>query len=375
MSNKKDSIYNIKVEKLFLDQLNPRLYGESAGESQDVIKEKIYFKESIDELASSLAVNGYFQEEPIIVVPKSESDYDLINEDNFNEFDYIVVEGNRRTTSVKLLLDANNSIVDSDFPKILSQDIRLNLSELPSILYRNRDDVDIYLSIRHITGNRKWDAFAKAKYIYDKVNKINLSENNTSNSISILSNQIGDKSNVIRKNYIYYKIFQSIESDVLDYKTKHIKDRFSLLEVALASGNTSISNFIGIHNFKSLDLESDIIQSNKIDELTDLTVWIFGKDESGDGKLISESRSINQFLKPILENQEATEHLREYGDVEGAFQLTDGEERLVIGNVKKANKLISTILGRAKKYKNNDEFSISLADLKDTIDSLEKIIS
>ena len=375
MSNRKEGVFNIKIEKLFLDQLNPRLYGESAGESQDAIKEKIYDKESIDELASSLAVNGYFQEEPIIVVPKSEADYDLINEDNFNDFDYIVVEGNRRTTSVKLLLDENNSIVDSDFPKILNQDIRLNLSEIPSILYKNRDDVDIYLSIRHITGNRKWDAFAKAKYIYDKVNKINLAENSISNSISILSNQIGDKSNVIRKNYIYYKIFQSIESDVLNYKTKHIKDRFSLLEVALASGNTSVSNFIGVHNFKNLDLEGDIIQSDKIDKLTDLTVWIFGKDESGDGKLISESRSINQFLKPILENQEATEHLREYGDVEGAFQLTDGEERLVIGNVKRANKLISTILGRAKKYKNNDEFSISLAELKDTIDSLEKIIS
>jgi hypothetical protein len=375
MSNRKEGVFNIKIEKLFLDQLNPRLYGESAGESQDAIMEKIYSKESIDELASSLAVNGYFQEEPIIVVPKLEANYDLINENNFNDFDYIVVEGNRRTTSVKLLLNDNNSIVDSDFPKILNPNMRLNLSEIPSILYKKREDVDIYLSIRHITGNRKWDAFAKAKYIYDKVNKINLLENNISNSISILSNQIGDKSNVIRKNYIYYKIFQSIESDVLNYKTKHIKDRFSLLEVALASGNTSISNFIGVHNFKSLDLESDIIQPNKVDELTDLTVWIFGKDESGDGKLISESRSINQFLKPILENQEATEHLREYGDVEGAFQLTDGEERLVVGNVKRANKLISTILGRAKKYKTNDEFLNSLVELKDTIDSLEKIIS
>jgi ParB-like chromosome segregation protein Spo0J len=108
----------INTANLILDIYNPRLYGETAQESQDQIMTKIYQRESIDELASSLAVNGYFQEEPIIVVPQNEDDFEKINATNLNEFQYIVIEGNRRTTSVKLLLNTANTIVDSDFPKI-----------------------------------------------------------------------------------------------------------------------------------------------------------------------------------------------------------------------------------------------------------------
>lgn len=375
MSNRKEGVFKINVDKLHLDELNPRLYGESVQDSQDEIMSKIYKKENIDELASSLAVNGYFQEEPIIVVPENENDFDFINNENINSYNYTVIEGNRRTTSVKLLLNEANDIVDPDFPKIKDAATKESLLQIPAIIYKNKEDVDIYLSIRHITGNRKWDAFAKAKYIYEKVNKINEGINNLSQSIDNLSNQIGDKSNVIRKNYIYYKVFLSIESDVLNYKAKHIKDRFSLLEVALASGNTSISNFIGIQNFRKLDIESDLIKPDKIDELADLTTWIFGKDESGDGKLITDSRHINSSLKPILENEEATQHLRNYNDIEGALQLTGGEEKLVIGNLRKSKKSIDSIMHLAVKYSDNEEFKILLADLKKSIDLIEKIIS
>ena len=137
----------IYTANLILDIYNPRLYGETAQETQDQIMTKIYQKESIDELASSLAFNGYFQEEPVIVVPVNEDDFESINTTNLNEFHYIVIEGNRRTTSVKLLLNTSNTIADSDFPKISEG---IDLSKIPAIIYKKRDDVDTYLSVRHI---------------------------------------------------------------------------------------------------------------------------------------------------------------------------------------------------------------------------------
>jgi hypothetical protein len=96
----------------------------------------------------------------------------------------------------------------------------LTLSKIPAIIYKKRDDVDTYLSVRHISGNRKWDAFAKAKYIFEKVNKINITVQDIAKSIEILSTQIGDKSNIVKKYYIYYKVFQQIEEDVLDYSSR-----------------------------------------------------------------------------------------------------------------------------------------------------------
>ena len=374
MAERKPGLFLIDIDHLFLDEYNPRLYGESISDTQEEIMKKIYTREQIDELASSLAVNGYFQEEPIIVIPKNNVDFDKITESNCNQFNYLVIEGNRRVTSVKLLLGDNN-IVDPDFPQLKKEsNIRSGLQRLPAIMYRDRDDVDVYLSVRHISGNRKWDAFAKAKYIFEKVNKINETVKDISKAVDALTTQIGDKSNVVRKYYIYYKVFKEIEEDVLDYSSKHIKDRFSLLEVALASGNTTIANYIGLQPFRSIELIGTLIKPEKTTELKNVTEWIFGKDDQGRGSIINDSRQITNQLKPILGNKEAIDHLVEFNDLEGAYQLTDGEESLVIGNMRKANKLLSVILSKVKKYKANQDFAAALDELSDTMDSVKAII-
>lgn len=373
MAKRKNGLFKIPVKNLILDQFNPRLYGESVKDSQDKIMTKIYEREQIDEVASSLAVNGYFEEEPIIVVPKTESDFDNINENNVGNFEFIVIEGNRRTTSVKLLLDAN-SIVDDDFPKVVSPEIRTSLEKLPAIIYQKREDVDVYLSVRHISGNRKWDAFAKAKYIYETVNKNNLSLNNLEKSIAALSIQIGDQNNIVKKYYVYFKLFKEIEDNVQKYSSKHIKDRFSLLEVSLASGNTSIASYLGIPPFKSMKLDEDLIKPEKVDELEDVTGWIFGTDEFGTGSIINDSRQISSLLKPVLSNKDAIEHLKNYDDLAGAYELTNGEKDFVIGSVYKASKLIANIMAKVGKYKNDEDFKAALSDLKDSIKTLDKIL-
>jgi len=369
MANRKDIVFEIKTEKLKLDNYNPRLYGESATESQEQIMDKIYQKESIDELASSLSVNGYFKEEPIIVIPENEADFNLINETNFNDFTYIVIEGNRRTTSVKLLLK-DYGIVDPTFPKITDPSVTQNLQQIPSIIYEKREDVDVYLSVRHISGHRKWDAFAKAKYIFDKVNKLNEQYNDLQRSINALSTQIGDKNMAVKKYYIYYKIFEEIEESIIDYSSRNIKDRFSLLEVSLAAGNTTIAQYIGLPPFKNISFDEPIIKPEKEENLRDLTEWVFGKDEKGTGSIISDSRQIGQFLKRILGNPEAAKHLKEYRDLEGAFDLTSGEQEMVLGSVRKASKLLYNIIGKIKKYKDDEDLKDVIKDLEENLDSI-----
>lgn len=376
MSTKKGP-YRININNLFLDEYNPRLYGESVNMSQEEIIKNIYEKEDIDELASSLATNGYFDEEPLIIIPKNADDFDKINETNIDSYEYTVVEGNRRTSSIKLLLSKDRSYVDDRFPSIKSKNIEDNLNNIPAIIYKNREDVDVYLSIRHISGNRKWDAYAKAKYIYEKIEKL-VSEKSikTADAINILSSQIGDQSDLIQKNYIYYKIFLTIEKDVIDYSSKEIKERFSLIQVSLAGGNTTIAKYIGIKPFRNINLDGndEIIEPKFIDNLKDITEWIFGKDEKGRGSLISDSRNINTFLKPILGNEEATKHLKDFDDIEGALALTDGEERLVIGNVKKANNLLERVIAKIPNYKDKEELITALDNLKQTITNIDKIL-
>lgn len=376
MSTKKGP-FRININNLFLDEYNPRLYGESAHMSQEEIIKSIYDKEDIDELASSLATNGYFDEEPLIIIPKDSNDFESINSDNIDSYKYTVVEGNRRTSSLKLLLSKDRSYVDDRFPTIKNAVVEANLNNIPAIIYKNREDVDIYLSIRHISGNRKWDAYAKAKYIYEKIQKIvSEKEINTAEAINILSSQIGDQSDLIQKNYIYYKVFLTIENDVIDYSSREIKERFSLIQVSLAGGNTTIAKYIGVKPFRNIDLDGDdeIIEAKFIDNLKDVTEWIFGKDEKGRGSLISDSRNINTFLKPILGNDEATKHLKDFDDIEGALALTGGEEKLVVGNVKRANNSLERIIAKIPKYKHNEELITALHSLKQTITNIDKIL-
>lgn len=373
MAQRKRGLFKIPIDNLILDQYNPRLYGESEHDTQDEIMAKIYDKEQIEEVASSLAVNGYFEEEPIIVVPENVADFDKIDENNLQDFKFIVIEGNRRTTSVKLLL-TKNSIVDTDFPTIANNDVRQNLKNLPAVIYEKREDVDVYLSVRHISGNRKWDAYAKAKYIYETVNKTNLSLNNLDEAINSLSTQIGDQSNIVKKYYVYFKLFKEIEENVSEYSGKHIKDRFSLLEVSLASGNTTIAQYLGIVPFKRLNLDEDLIKPNKVENLQDVTEWVFGRDEHGTGSVINDSRQISALLKPVLGNKEATEHLKQFDDLAGAYELSNGEQDFIIGNINKANKLISNIITKANKYKDVPEFKSAISDLHATTEVLDKIL-
>jgi hypothetical protein len=379
-NNRKSEIFYLDIEKLNLDDFNPRLYGDVEGKSQEQIIEFVYNGyNNIDELAGSLAANGYFSEEPIIVIPKNEIDFITISSENSNNYEYIVVEGNRRITSIKLLLNKQlqeQIEVDDEFPQINSVEIENNLKKIPCIIYEKRSDVDTYLSIRHISGNKTWGAFAKAKYIYNKVTlSLNSNDNDIEKSIIKLASQIGDKSDVIRRNYIYYKVFEAIEQDILDYKSKHVKDRFSLIQVSLAYGNTNISKYIGLPPFKNLDLNKDLITSEYIENLDNLTKWVFGKREDGSDKLISDSRNITSLLNPILGKSEATEHLKNYDDLEGAFELTDGEKNLVIGNVRKSIKLLNVILKNIGKFDKDKELKKEVDNLEYSINQIKKLLA
>ena len=285
-NNRKAEIIYIPIGCLLLDNNNPRLAGDDERSEQEEIIQKIYDNEELEELAGSLALHGFLPEEPIIVFPKV-AGFDDINPANAQNFEYIVLEGNRRITTVKLLLDSslrNRIQVDDSFPAIEGDDVRDNLLKIPTIIYRERKDVDAYLGIRHISGNRKWDAYAKAKYIYDKVEECKARDGMTVNeSIEYLKHQIADRKDTIRKLYVYYKIFAVIEADIVSYNSKHIKERFSLIQVALGTGRTPISDYIGVPPFSSIDLESEIIDSGHFENLKDITRWIFGLKDGDSG--------------------------------------------------------------------------------------------
>ena len=160
------SLFDIPIAKLHVDADNPRFLEENWGKPEEGTFELLYNSFDLDELAISLLHNGYFDEEPLVAVPKNlptefkdMNNLELKSNNKYEEFiknektELIVVEGNRRLTAIKILLNPSLrqklKVVDWGTP---TEDIRKDLEILPVVVYSNKEDVLPYLGVRHITG-------------------------------------------------------------------------------------------------------------------------------------------------------------------------------------------------------------------------------
>lgn len=93
----------------------------------------------LDELALSMVENGYFEAEPMVVFPKDSE----FSGDQYSEYikfygntasEYIVVEGNRRLSTIQGMLD-------SKLKYDITDTFREYSKKLPVLFYPNRNDV------------------------------------------------------------------------------------------------------------------------------------------------------------------------------------------------------------------------------------------
>ena len=91
-------VYDAPVEQLLLDIKNPRLASGAGGDTQEDLLRVLWTEMAVDEVAFSIAANGFFREEPLLVIPGDEV--------KGGKGKFIVVEGNRRLAAVLLLCDA-----------------------------------------------------------------------------------------------------------------------------------------------------------------------------------------------------------------------------------------------------------------------------
>jgi len=86
-----------------------------------------------------------------------------------------VVEGNRRVATIKLLLIYETSEgIRSTFMAPTFAGSFERLATIPAIIYENRNEVLPYLGVRHIAGIKKWDSYAKARYVASMVRLVTL---------------------------------------------------------------------------------------------------------------------------------------------------------------------------------------------------------
>lgn len=296
----------VEIDQLFLDHKNPRL-DLKGNESQEQIIRIMYETEAVDEIAHSIAKNGYFSEECLVVIQEGSK--------------YIVLEGNRRLTALKLLTNRKlvNKLDANEIP-VISEKMIKEITKIPVVVYKNRDEVMPNLGFRHITGIKTWEPFQKARYIYQLVE--------SGKNFEQIIESIGDSAGTTKKMYEAYSIYKELIENH-HFKKEEIKDSFSLIGVTLGQG--SIRRLIGIKKENSTDIKVE-----NPEELKEVMSFVFGHKKSGQTKLISDSRQISSRLNPICSNKQSYEFLKQTRDLEGAYEKSDGEKQFVLKHLTRA---------------------------------------
>ncbi|MCI0561877.1 MAG: ParB N-terminal domain-containing protein, partial [Nitrososphaera sp.] len=298
------------VDNLLLDSSNPRFATGLTDQSQEELLRVLWDDFAVDEIALSIAANGFFQEEPLFVVPEN-----VYKKDG----PFIVVEGNRRLAAVMLLRDSSlrQKIKATNLPAV-TESARMKLGILPVSKYNNKRELWQFLGFRHINGPQPWDSFSKAVYVasvYDE-HGIGLNE---------IANSIGDKHSTVKRLYRGYKILQQAEAMTSFKRDDRFTTRFAFSHLYTAVDQPDFQRFLGIDAERSL--RPNPIPKSKLDDLRDLMIWFYGSKAEKRPPLIQSQNPDLNTLREIISEPRGVTALKAGLSLQRSHEISIGDER------------------------------------------------
>jgi len=337
----------IDVDKLLLDEKNPRIPLNKRKLSQDELVAYVadhYFALTI---ARSISAHQYFPSEPLIAIPGSKSG------------EFVVVEGNRRLSALKLLLHPElRSGLDSrkEWDSLLTTNVP---SKVPVVVVKKRRDVAPIIGYRHISGIQQWDSDAKARYIADQVDD-GLSFKET-------AGEVGESENAVRMHYRNHHIGQQAEElkgkqKISPEALQAMKRDFGTFTRAMQSGN--ILTFIGAPSPAKVEKGKLPVPAAKKDALKEMVEMLFGPTA-----VLEESRDATDLGKAIS-TKEGLATLRKTRNLEEAVAASGGILERLIQRLSSAGRSLRSAKDDFSKHKKNAHV---LKLIKDCADALREL--
>jgi hypothetical protein len=284
---------------------------------------------AVDEVALSIAENGYYPQERLLVVAEKPG--------NEKSGPWVVVEGNRRLAAVQLLVDAKKraAVRATDLPEI-TRAARSALALLPVDVYADRKDLWTYLGFRHINGTRPWDAFSKAKYVADVHEKYGI-------PLEEIAERIGDRHSTVSRLYRGLKVLEQAEEQAGFDIDDRIKGRFSFSHLYTAVDQGEFQRFLGITSGGSL--RRNPVPSKNLAALSQLMIWLYGKRSTGTEPVVrSQNPDLNR-LREVLASSRALSLLRTGLPLVQAHQISLGDDRRFREALNRAHEELMTARG------------------------------
>lgn len=305
MSHKRPFFELIPLDKLYLDEHNPRLPKSLQSATEAEILEYMLLDASLIELMLAIGKNDFFPGEQLLIIKK---------QDNI----YKVIEGNRRLSAVKLLNKPELVSVQKTKIQQVIKEAEFFPNEIPCLIFEKEEDIHNYLGYRHITGIKEWKLLEKARYLFG-LWKDQYSELDLNQASRELAKSIGSRKDYVKRILIGYQVFYKIEDEAF-YKIPGLNDTsFYFNYIADSLNKLHIANYLG------LDIKNiDDIEEVKLNEenLENWTRWLFEKNTEGKTRLIGDSSNLNA-LNKILGHKEASLAFIDKGySLDSAIDLT-----------------------------------------------------
>jgi hypothetical protein len=300
----------VDVEQLLLDSENPRLEGLVKTTDQLELIKAMWKEMAVNEVALSIAANGFFEEEPLFAIPAP-----MVN----GKKAYCVVEGNRRLTAVKLLRDENlrKVVRATDLPKLDAKALD-KLKTLPVSIYSKREDLWEYFGFRHVNGPKEWDSLSKAAYVA-KVRR------EYGKSLEEITRKIGDQHSTVKRIYRGYVLLEQAEKFTKFNREDIHRNRFYFSHLYTATDYPEVLAFLGTDAEASL--HDNPIAKKQLPELEQLLVWLFGSKERKIEPVVRTQAPDLSYLRSVIGNKPALAALRSGISLQRAHAISLGDSR------------------------------------------------
>lgn len=325
-------VERIALGQLLLDPDNPRFGLDGKSKSQAEILDTIVEQYGIEDVLSSIAVNGYFEAEPIICKERGGKLY--------------VAEGNRRLAACLVLagdVRAAKHIKRTANAKALQEKSgQQPIMDIPAIRFKEGEqekELLSYLGVRHIASSMPWDSYAKAAWVAQVVDDGRL----TPDEIAMMT---GDQNRTIaRLLHGYYIVRQLTETGMFRPEESLRKGRGSATEFPFSWVYTLFGYPVAR---KRLGI-SDVPMPNPIPEsrLKDAQVIfqrMFGDRSAGVAPAIEDSRELGDFAAAVGSDKWFHElrRGRTLAQIEAAFKPTKDQTSDALDEVQQ---ILKTLLG------------------------------
>ena len=273
----------LSLDLLLLDGGNPRFGSQKHGSDQEQILDYIVSKFGVDDVLSSLAVNGYFESEPLVCRREADSDQ------------FVVLEGNRRLAACLVLVKdqraKNHKVRTDSFRKLWKGNGSPRIDPVPAITFEKDEQQKAllsYLGVRHIAASQPWDSYAKAAWVAQVVETGEL-------DVKGVAQMIGDRHRTINRLLQgYYVVQQLIQAGKFAPQDSVRSGRGSVTEYPFSWVYT-ILGYAAVQKF--LEISEDTaarspIPPHKLDAGGLLLKAMFGDRSRGKNSAVSDSREL-----------------------------------------------------------------------------------